>query len=120
MDKPHKNLDAWKLAMELVSRIYRITNAFPAEERFGLSQQLRRASVSIPSNIAEGASRNGDKEFHQFINIARGSLSEVDTQLDIAVRLGYLIPDVRHDTDNLMIRIDKTLYKLQQSLRNRI
>ena len=90
MDKPHKRLDVWKLSMKLVTRIYRITQAFPGEERYGLVQQLRRAAISIPSNIAEGAARHGNREFRHFVTIARGSLSEVDTQLDIALRLGYL------------------------------
>ena len=102
--------------MEMVSHVYRITQTFPGEERYGLVQQLRRAAVSIPSNIAEGAARNGNREFRHFVTIARGSLSEVDTQLDIALQLGYLKPETRTTVDPLMERIDKTLYKLQKSL----
>jgi len=76
--------------MDLVEDIYRITRDFPNEERFGLTQQMRRCAVSIPSNIAEGAGRSSSKEFLRFLNIAMGSLAELETQLDIAKRIGYL------------------------------
>jgi len=79
--------------MVLVKLIYEATQGFPVEERFGLSQQMRRAAVSVPSNIAEGAARNGKREFANFIGIARGSLSELDTQCLIAVELGYFAQD---------------------------
>ncbi len=79
--KPHEQLDAWKYAMQLVKVVYQMTSTFPPEERYGLSQQMRRAAVSIPSNLAEGAGRNGVKEYVQFIGIARGSLAELETQL---------------------------------------
>ncbi len=90
MGKPHEQLDAWKEAMQLVKTIYELTSAFPADERFGLTSQLRRAASSIPSNLAEGAARNGAREYVQFIGIARGSLAELDTQLQIAMMLGFL------------------------------
>jgi four helix bundle protein len=76
----HKDLDLWKKSMNLVVLIYDITSKFPSDERFGLTSQMRRAAVSIPSNIAEGAARKGDKEFIQFLMIALGSLSELETQ----------------------------------------
>lgn len=76
--------------MNLVEIIYQVTNSFPDSERYGLSQQMRRCAVSIPSNIAEGAARKGNKEFIQFISIALGSLSELETQLLIGERLAYL------------------------------
>ena len=79
--KPHEQLDAWKYAMQLVKVVYQMTSTFPMEERYGLAQQMRRAAVSIPSNLAEGAGRNGIKEYVQFIGIARGSLAELETQL---------------------------------------
>ena len=91
--KPHEQLDAWKVAMQLVKSVYQLTAVFPAEERYGLAQQMRRAAVSIPSNIAEGAGRNGVKEYVQFIGIARGSLAELETQLQIAVMLGFTSDD---------------------------
>jgi four helix bundle protein len=79
MGKPHEQLEAWKFAMQLVKAVYELTEDFPAEERYGLSQQVTRAAVSIPSNIAEGAGRNGAKEYLHFIGISRGSLAELET-----------------------------------------
>jgi four helix bundle protein len=117
MEKPHKKLDVWRLSMELTEAVYRITAGFPADEKFGLVTQMRRAVVSVPSNLAEGAARSSDKEFMQFISIARGSLSELDTQLDIAVQLGLLEKKSRQDLDAVLIRIDKMLYALRQSQR---
>lgn len=76
--------------MELVIKVYSVTGAFPADERFGLTSQVRRASVSVPSNIAEGAARGSRKEFIHFLTIARGSLSELDTQLRIARSLEFV------------------------------
>jgi len=86
----HKELDVWVKSMDLVEYIYKISSKFPDSEKFGLVSQIRRASVSIPSNIAEGAGRKGNKEFVQFLHIALGSLSELDTQYLIAVRLNYI------------------------------
>ena len=88
-ERPHERLDVWRDAMSLVEEIYRITATFPDSERFGLTSQLRRAAVSIPSNIAEGAARRSTAEYLRFLSIARGSLSELDTQLQIAIRLGF-------------------------------
>ncbi len=86
----HKDLEVWKKSMDLVSNIYKITESFPNKEFYGLTNQIRRAAVSIPSNIAEGAARNSKKEFIQFLYIALGSLSELETQIIIAQRLEYL------------------------------
>jgi len=88
--RTHKDLDAWRRGLDLVEVVYKVTKAFPQEELYGLTNQLRRAVVSVPSNIAEGAARGSQKEFIQFLHIALGSLSEVETQLVIAKRLGYL------------------------------
>ena len=79
MTRPHYKLEAWKSAMALVSSIYQITRSFPKEELYGLTSQMRRAAVSIPSNLAEGAARTGQKEFAQLLSIAKGSLSELET-----------------------------------------
>lgn len=86
----HKDLDVWKKSMDLVEEIYKVTSNFPSSEIYGLTNQLRRASVSIPSNIAEGAARKGDKELLYFVNVAIGSVAEIETQLLIAVRLKYM------------------------------
>ena len=88
--KNHKDLEVWKKSMDLVSNIYKITESFPNKELYGLTNQIRRAAVSVPSNIAEGAARSSKKEFIQFLYIALGSLSELETQIIIANRLEYL------------------------------
>jgi len=88
--RPHQSLEVWKQSVEFAEKIYRLTASFPKNEEYGLKSQLRRAAVSIPSNIAEGAARQTKKEFVQFLYMAAGSASEVDTQLEIAFRLGYI------------------------------
>ncbi len=85
----HKDMDAWKQSMFLVEEVYRLTGLFPREEVYGLVSQMRRAAVSIPSNLSEGAARESAKEFGYFVNVAIGSVSELETQLIIANRLGY-------------------------------
>ncbi|MGL4349559.1 MAG: four helix bundle protein [Plesiomonas shigelloides] len=89
----HKQLESWQQAMILVEQIYQCTQSFPREELFGLTSQMRRAAISVPSNIAEGAARGGTKEYAYFLNIARGSLAELDTQLMIAQRLRFILPN---------------------------
>ena len=86
----HKDLEVYKLSLTLVENIYKLTQSFPASENFGLTSQLRRASISLPSNIAEGSSRGSTKDFIRFLNIASGSLAEIETQLVIAERIGYI------------------------------
>ena len=86
----HKDLIAWQKAMELVTEIYSATRTFPKEELYGLVSQLRRAAVSVPSNLAEGYSRNSRNEFHHFVRQARGSLAEIETQVEIAKNLNYV------------------------------
>src|SRR5437867_6843654 len=88
--RPHHKLEAWKKALDLVTDIYRNTEDFPKEERYGLTSQIRRAAVSIPANIAEGAGRYSSKEFAHFLSNAQGSASELETELNISNRLGYL------------------------------
>ncbi len=89
-EKPHRRLKVWRVSMDFVTELYRELQSFPVHEKFGLSGQLQRAAVSIPSNIAEGAARKSTRELLQFLYIARGSLSELDTQLEICLHLGYL------------------------------
>ncbi|MHC4543319.1 MAG: four helix bundle protein [Planctomycetota bacterium] len=88
--KTHKDLDIWKRGIAFVEQIYKITGKFPKEELYGLTSQIRRSAVSYPSNIAEGAARSSKKEYIQFLYFALASLSEVETQLIIAEKLGYL------------------------------
>ena len=88
--KTHKDLDVWKKSVSLVTLIYEITKGFPKDELYGLTNQIRRSAVSIPSNIAEGSARKGNKEFAQFLYIGLGSLSELETQLIIATNLKYI------------------------------
>ncbi|MBT1075034.1 four helix bundle protein [Geobacter grbiciae] len=88
--RDHKELDVWKTGVELVTSVYVATQSFPKEQLYGLTNQLRRAAVSIPSNIAEGAARQTNREFVQFLYIALGSVAEVETQLIIADKLNYI------------------------------
>ena len=113
--RPHYKLEAWKEAMALVSAIYRVTQGFPKDEIFGLTSQLCRAAVSVPCNIAEGAARHGSKKFAQFLNIAIGSISEIETQLLIAVDLGYLSEDAT--VFALLEQVSKLVNGLWKSVR---
>jgi four helix bundle protein len=88
--RPHEKLDVWRKAIEFVLAVYKATESFPKEEKFGLTSQVRRAAVSIPANLAEGAARSSRKEFAHFISNAQGSASEAETELLIAHRLSYL------------------------------
>jgi four helix bundle protein len=98
----HKDLDVWKAAMELAKLVYLITSKFPKEELYGLTQQIRRSAVSIPSNIAEGAARNSRKEFIQFLHISLGSLAELETQLLLSEKLGFLqIKEIENDVERI-------------------
>jgi four helix bundle protein len=97
----YRDLIGWQKSMVLVREIYRATRAFPSEERYGLTSQLRRAAVSVPSNIAEGQARYSRHEFHRFLNNARGSLAEVETQIILANDLGHLAPE---DADTLLLK----------------
>jgi four helix bundle protein len=103
--KRHESLDVWILAMDLVCQIYRLTSRYPADERFGLVQQMRRAACSIPSNIAEGAARETGKENLRALFYARGSLAELETQLEISRRLEYPCNDI----DKIVDRISQSL-----------
>ena len=116
MEKPHKKLQLWKQSMDLVIEVYRATENFPAQEIYGLTNQTRRASVSIPSNIAEGAARQTKREFINYLHIAQGSLSELDTQLELAKRLGYLDEETWQNLGERMERVDKMITGLIRHL----
>ena len=102
--------------MEVVIEVYRITRTFPAEEKFGLAAQLRRAAVSIPSNVAEGHDRLGAAEFRRFVSIARGSVAEVGTQIALAVALGFIGADGVTSLSSQLERLSKMLFGLYRRL----
>jgi four helix bundle protein len=111
--RPHQRLEVWQDAMALVEEIYRFSKAFPAAERYALTSQIRRAAISVPSNLAEGAARRSTPEYLRFLSIARGSLSELDTQIQIAHRLGFAIL-----SSDLAQLIDKVFAKINALIRS--
>ncbi len=115
--RPHRKLDVWHKSMELVNEVYKATSIFPKIEEYGLSSQMRRAAVSVPSNLAEGAARKGNKEFKQFLNIAQGSLSELDTQVELSHMLGYIAGEKHKELMAKMTEISKMLFGLANSLK---
>ena len=115
--KPHKKLEAWKQGVDLTVTTYRLTERLPKTETFGLIAQMRRAAVSVASNIAEGAARNTKKEFIQFLHNAQGSLSELDTQTVICRELGYLTDDEHHRLHTEMERESKLISGLIKFLK---
>jgi four helix bundle protein len=114
----HRKLIAWQEAIRLVELVYRETARFPREEVFGLATQLRRSAVSIPANIAEGAGRNSTRELAQFLGIASGSKAELDTHLEIAVRLGLIRAD--SEAFSLLDRVGRLLIGLRKSVKRSI
>ncbi|HEX8500670.1 MAG TPA: four helix bundle protein [Pyrinomonadaceae bacterium] len=118
--RPHEKLDVWRAAMDFVVTIYKATESFPKEEKFGLTSQARRAAVSIPANIAEGAARRSPKEFVHFISNAQGSASELETELLIAQRLGYLQEGVYLDMRDTLDKVGRMLIGLTQHLEKRM
>ena len=114
----HRDLAAWREAVALVVAIYRQTASFPKEEAYGLTSQIRRAAVSIPSNIAEGAGRNSSRELLQFLGIACGSLAELDTQLELAVQLGYM--DSKDSVIGQTGRVGMLLRLLRKSIESKV
>ncbi len=117
--KSYKDLIVWQKGIELVETVYRLTKTFPKEEIYGLTSQLRRAAVSVPSNIAEGQGRKSTAEFENFLSIARGSLSEVETQLIIAHRLKYLDASQLNEVMSIHDEVSRMLRALQKKLATR-
>ena len=113
-----RKYDIWTLSMDLVVEIYSITNTFPVIESYGLSAQLQRASVSIPSNIAEGASRSSNADFCRFLEIALGSAFEAETQLILANRLGYINNQQLKDILSRLETIQRKTNNLLQTIKN--
>jgi four helix bundle protein len=118
--RPHHNLDVWQKAVDFVIDIYQATEGFPKEEKFGLTSQLRRAAVSIPANVAEGAGRKSEKEFLQFLSIAQGSASEVETELVIAFRLEFIDKSKYNRLLESLDDISRMLTGLSNHLRRKI
>ena len=114
--KTFRDLVAWQKAMALVTEVYRLTRTFPKEETYGIVSQVRRAAVSIPSNIAEGHAHRSRTEYSRFVQIAIGSLHELDTQLEIAVNLGYLTSSSYRDLHEKVREIERMLSSLHQKL----
>jgi len=115
--KTYKELIVWQKGIDLVSMIYKITNGFPKEEMFGLTSQIRRASVAIPSNIAEGFGRNSKGDFKRFLQISNGSLFELQTQLEISKRLQFLSDKDYNLLYNLSREVEAILTGLIQKLK---
>jgi four helix bundle protein len=111
-----RDLRVWQAAMDLVAEVYRLTRAFPKNETYGLASQIQRAAVSIPSNIAEGHARDHIKEYLHHLSMAQGSLAELETQLEIAARLGYVSLDQLRQNLCSIASLGKQLYALRNSL----
>ncbi len=115
--KTHKDLDVWKRSIELVASIYKITSSFPREELYGLTSQIRRSAVSLPSNIAEGAARNHVNEFRQFLYISLASGAEMETQLIISKMLSYITDEESQELINELNSISRMIQGLIKSLK---
>ncbi len=118
MEKPHKRLIAWQKSMDLVVLVYELTKSFPREETYGLTSQMRRAAVSAPSNIAEGAADRSKDQFRNFLRTAIGSLNELNTQLEIAFRIGYLSESSHLLAQQLLDECLAVTFGLKRSLDN--
>ncbi len=116
MSKGYKDLLVWQRAIELVKEVYRLTKAFPSDEKFGLISQMRRAAVSIPSNIAEGQARHTTKEFIQFLSHSEGSLAELETQLIVSLELGFCANTAAVRAQELRGELKRMLNALRRKL----
>lgn len=120
MNKPHKRLIAWRKCMDLVVLIYKLTESFPPEEKFGLAFQMRKSAVSAPSNIAEGAAGRSQEQFRKYLSIAVGSLNELDTQLEIAFRVGFINQAEHIEVQDLTDEYLRTTFGLKRSVEQKI
>ena len=114
----YKELKGWQKSVDLAVKIYESTKDFPREEIYGLTSQIRRSAVSIPSNIAEGAGRNSKKDFNNFLGISNGSICELETQLIIANRITFMNIITLESLQNDIVEIQKMNWALQKSLTN--
>ncbi len=118
--KPHRDLIAWQKGMDLVSGVYRVTQNFPNSELFGLTAQLRRAALSVPSNIAEGAADRTPSQFANFLANALGSPNEIDTQLELSLRLGYISENEHQQISCLLDECLAVTYGLKKSIHRKL
>ena len=118
--RSYKDLNVWKASIELVCEAYEVTRSFPDTERYGLTSQMRRCALSVPSNIAEGWSRNSARSFISYLNIASGSVSELLTQLEIANRIHYISQEKMAPCEVKGIQISKMLYMLIKKIESRL
>ena len=118
--KSYRDLKVWQKAMDLVVQCYKLSQCFPDSERYGLVSQLRRAAVSIPANVAEGWGRNSTKDYIRFVSVAFGSLTEVETHLQIAERLGYINAEQAGRLLEQTSEVSKMLVALRKSLEERV
>ena len=116
----YRELRVWRHGMALVEQVYRLTGEFPAQENYGLTSQMRRAAVSIPSNIAEGFVRESTREYLQHLSVAQASLAELETQIEIAARLEYLPRAVSMDVLEGTVSLSRQLFALRNALQRRI
>jgi four helix bundle protein len=113
--KDHKDLEAWRIAMDMVSQVYLLSGSFPENERYGLTSQMRRAAVSVPSNIAEGQARGLTRAGLNHFAIALGSLAELETQVEIAVRLGFVTSEATEGLNRLIASSRKLTFALKRA-----
>ncbi len=118
MAQSFRDLQVWQRSMDLACSIYRLTQEFPREELYGLTSQMRRSAISVPSNIAEGQARNSTGEFRQFLGVARGSNAELQTQIQLAGRLQFGNPTLRGEVELLSHEVGKMLYAMLESLKS--
>lgn len=117
--RTHKDLKIWQRSVALVTRVYAITEKFPKSEMWGLTNQIRRASVSVPSNIAEGSGRRSDKELVQFLHIASGSLAELETQFIIANNLGFIANNEYSEVEQEIHEIIRMVSAMSKNILNK-
>ena len=114
--RPHKKLEVWKESIQLIKMIYSLSQNLPADEKFGLISQMKRASVSVSLNISEGAARRSDKEFLQFLTISQGSLSELDALIEVLLELGFIDIKIHEDNIRQINRVTALLNGLMKSI----
>jgi len=116
--KSYRDLIVWQKSMDVVTLIYKLVKQFPDDEKFGLISQIKRSSVSVPSNIAEGYGRNYTKDYIRFLNIARGSLYEMQTQLQVALNLDFIVEEDLNEINSLSVEVEKMLNSLINKIAN--